>query len=72
MLDNLIHYTTTENIESFHLTINKFKWKWLKKLIINLMFYRIFQLQECTTMYNSKEHVRKCIINKMQLNYLYN
>lgn len=71
MIDDLIHYFMNYNVESFNITLNKFKWNWVKRIIVNMTLNRIYEKYNCETLYCDKDRVRTNLIKRMQLDYLF-
>ena len=71
MIDDLIHYFMNYNVESFNITLNKFKWNWAKRIIVNMTLHRIYEKYNCETLYCDADRVRNNLIKRMQLDYLF-
>lgn len=71
MLDLMIQDFNNFNPESFNMKLNAFRFKFVKKLIIELVLNRIFKLYSCETMFCNKDMVKVALIKRMQLQYLY-
>ena len=71
MIIELCKYYMDWNVESFNMTINKFKFKFVKKLIIKLLMNYIYNNYSCESMYCSRELVFNSVIKRMQIQYLY-
>ena len=71
MILELLKYYEDWNVESFNMTLNKFRFKVIKKLIIKLLMNYIYNNYCCESMYCSREMVRTSLIKRMQIQYLY-
>ena len=63
MISNLITYFNNFNHESFNMTINRF--------IVYLTLEKIYRDYSTDTMYCNREMVRKALIKRMQIEYLF-
>ena len=71
MILELCKYYMDWNVESFNITLNKFRFKFIKKLIIKLLMNYIYNNYSCESMYCSRELVFKSVVKRMNLQYLY-
>lgn len=71
MLNNLITYFNNFNPESFNMTLNRFKFNVIKRLIVYLTLEKIYRDYATDTMYCNREIVRKALIKRMKLEYLF-
>lgn len=71
MILELLKYYEDFQVEEFNDKLNKFRCKFIKKLIIKLLMNYIYNNYSCESMYCSRELVFKSVVKRMQLNYLY-
>lgn len=71
MVNNLITYFNNFNHESFNMTLNRFKFNVIKRFIIYLVLEKIYRDYSTDTMYCNREMVRKALISRMRLDYLF-
>ena len=71
MLNNLIAYFNNFNVESFNMTLNRFKFNVIKRFIVYLTLEKIYRDYSTDTMYCNREMIRKALIKRMELYYLF-
>lgn len=71
MISNLITYFNNFNHESFNMTLNRFKFNVIKRFIVYLTLEKIYRDYSTDTMYCNREMVRKALIKRMQIEYLF-
>ena len=64
-------YFNNFNPESFNLTLNRFRFNVIKRFIVYLTLEKIYRDYSTDTMYCSREMVRKALIKRMKLDYLF-
>lgn len=71
MILELCKYYMDWNTESFNMTLNKFRFRFVKKFIIKLLMNYIYNNFSCESMYCSKDMVFNSVVKRMNLQYLY-
>lgn len=71
MLNNLITYFNNFNHESFNMTLNRFKFNVIKRFIVYLTLEKIYRDYSTDTMFCNRDMVRKALIKRMKLDYLF-
>lgn len=71
MLNNLITYFNNFNPESFNMTLNRFKFNVIKRFIVYLTLEKIYRDYNTDTMFCNRDMVRKALIKRMKLEYLF-
>ena len=71
MILELLKYYENFQVEEFNDKLNKFRFKFVKKLIVNMLMEYIYNNYSCDSMYCSRDMVRTSLIKRMQIQYLY-
>ena len=71
MLNDLIDYFNSFNPESFNMTLNKFKFNFMKRFIVYLTLEKIYRDYATDTLFCDREIVRTALIKRMRLEYLF-
>ena len=71
MIVELCKYYMDWNAESFNMTLDKCRFKFIKKFIIKLLMNYIYNNYSCESMYCSRDMVFNSVVKRMQIQYLY-
>ena len=71
MIVELCKYYMDFQVEEFNDKLNKFRFKFIKKFIVNMLMEYIYNNYSCSTMYCSKDMVFNSVVKRMNLQYLY-
>ena len=71
MILELLKYYENFQVEEFNDKLNKFRFKFCKKLIVNMLMEYIYNNFSCESMYCSRELVFNSVVKRMNLQYLY-
>lgn len=71
MINNLINYFNNFNDISFHMTLNRFRFNFIKRFIVYLTLEKIYRDYATDTMFCNREMIKTALIKRMGIEYLF-